>query len=39
MRWLVIGTMLTLMLALTVGHGGAADDSKVKSATETGATK
>lgn len=42
MRWLLIGTMLTLMVALALGNSGAADDSKVKSATghvETGAKK
>lgn len=42
MRWLLIGTMVTLMIVLALGHAGAADDSKVKSATgqvETGARK
>jgi hypothetical protein len=42
MRWLLIGTMLALMIALVVGHAVATDDSKVKNATghvETGAKK
>lgn len=42
MRWLLIGTMVTLMIVLALGHAGAADDSKVKRAAgqvETGAHK
>jgi len=42
MRWLLIGTMLALMIALVVGHAAATDDSKVKSAighVETGTEK
>jgi hypothetical protein len=34
MRWLLIGAMLALMIALVVGHAVATDDSKVKSATD-----
>jgi hypothetical protein len=33
MRWLLIGIMVALMIALVVGHAVAADDSKVKSPT------
>jgi hypothetical protein len=33
MRWLLIGTLLTLMILLAVAHAWTADDSKVKSAT------
>jgi hypothetical protein len=33
MRWLLIGTMLALMIALVVGHAVATDDSKAQSAT------
>jgi hypothetical protein len=33
MRWLLIGTMLALMVMLAVGQTGAADNSKVMSAT------
>jgi hypothetical protein len=42
MRWLLIGTMLALMIALVVGHAAATDDSKMKRATghvETGTEK
>jgi hypothetical protein len=42
MRWLLIGTMVALMIALVVGHAIATNDSKPKSATghvETGAKR
>lgn len=39
MRWLLIGTMVTLMFVLAVGHAGAADDSQVKSGCSVPETK
>jgi hypothetical protein len=42
MRWLLIGIMLALMIALVVGHAAATDDSKMRRATgyvETGTEK